>query len=114
MKTLIVFLVLMGRSFAAPFLVCDPYPVQTEAGLSIAAFNISGLSAQSFNVAAQINTDGTQQLHYDLALSPLVNGQQYTISVFAINAYGLGGAAAQLVFTRGIPSTPSNLRIAPN
>jgi len=108
-----LFLLWGNRTLASPFLVCDPYVANAEVGLNVVQFNISGLSANVINTAATINGDGTQSLHYDLALTPLANGK-YTISVTATNGYGLTGDPATLVFTRGVPGPPSNLRISQN
>ena len=113
MKTLIVFLVLMGRSFAAPFLVCDQYPFQSETGLNIASFTIGGLPGSPITVPATIDPQSNgQYLHYDLATVSLQNGQVYTITAFATNVYGIPGAAATVIFTRGVPAPPSNFRIS--
>ena len=115
MKTLFVFLlVLIVRNLsAAPFLVCDPYAANTEAGLNVATFIINGLGTTAISSPAVINSDGSQVLHYDLGTALLVNGTKYTISVNAVNGYGGVSDPATLIFTKGVPAPPSNLRISP-
>ena len=100
---------------AAPFLVCDQYPFETETGLNVASFTISGLPGAAVTVPATIDpTSKGAYLHYDLASVTLVNGTVYTITAFATNTYGLSGPSATVVFTRGVPAAPGNLRISPN
>ena len=95
MKTLLVLLALLSSAHAAPFLVCDEYPTNTEAGLNIATFTIGGLPGSPITIPATINTTTQgQYVHY------------------ATNVYGASGAAATVVFTRGVPSAPGNLRIS--
>jgi hypothetical protein len=114
MRTFLLLLLSVGRLVAAPFLVCDPYPVQTQSTLNIAAFNVTGLTPQPFNVNATIAGDGTQSLHYDLSQVTLTNGQTYTVQVFAVNNLGIAGPSSSLTFQLGVPAAPSNLRISPN
>ena len=98
---------------AAPFLVCDPYAVNTEAGLNVTQFVINGLATTGITVPATVAADGTQYLHYDLALAVLTNGTKYTLSVNAVNGYGGVSDPSTLIFTKGVPAPPSNLRISP-
>lgn len=113
MRTLAVLLLLAARAFAAPFLICDPYAVNTEAGLNVGTFIINGLTMNAITSPALINSDGTQSLHYDLGTAPLTNGTKYTISVQAVNGYGGVSDPSSLVFTKGVPAPPGNLRISP-
>src|SRR5262245_18891921 len=113
MRTFLLILLGVISASAAPFLTCDPYPIQTEAGLNVGQFVISGLAATNLTVPATINPDGTQFLHYDLALSVLTNGTKYSISVVAVNGYGGISDPSTLLFTKGVPAPPSSLRISP-
>jgi len=113
MKTFALLLLLGAKAFAAPFLVCDPYAVNTEAGLNVTQFVINGLATTGITVPATVAADGTQYLHYDLALAVLTNGTKYMISVNAVNGYGGISDPSTLSFTKGVPAPPSNLRINP-
>jgi hypothetical protein len=96
---------------AAPFLVCDPYPVQTDTNLIPVSFNLTGIAAQPISTPATTNADGTKQLHYDLAT--LGNGT-YTVTAAAVNVFGgTSPAGSPFTFTKGVPATPTNLRISP-
>jgi len=100
---------------AAPFLVCDEYPFNKETGLNVASFTIGGLPGGSITVPATVDaTSEGQYLHYDLGNLTFVTGTSYTVTAYATNVYGLAGPPASLVFTRGVPAAPGNLRIAPN
>ena len=113
MKIALLFLlVLCALARGAPYLVCDPYPANTEGGLNVGVFVINGLSANAITSNAVIASDGSQSLHYDLGQTALTNGTQYTISVYAVNDYGIAGNPATLVFTKGVPAPPGNLRIS--
>lgn len=113
-KLVLFFLFFAATALATPFLVCDPYPANTEAGLNVGSFVINGLSTNAITTAATIKSDGTQVLDYDLGTVPLTNGTKYTISVYAVNNYGAAGDPATVVFTKGIPAPPGNLRLSPN
>jgi hypothetical protein len=114
-KTLGILLLSIVHLAAAPFLVCDEYPFMTESGLNVASFTVGGLPGGAVTLPAVVNpTSQGQFLHYDLANVTLQNGQSYTITAFATNVYGLSGPPASLVFTRGAPAAPGNLRISPN
>ena len=103
----------MQTVIAAPFLVCDPYTANTEAGLNVATFIINGITTAAITSPAVINQDGSQVLHYDLGTAPLTNGTKYTITVNAVNGYGGVSDPSTLIFTKGVPAPPSNLRISP-
>jgi len=115
MRTLLLLLILTQCAIAAPFIVCDEYPFQSESGLNIAVFVVGGLPNSPVTVPATINpTSQGQFLHYDLAQVALVKGQAYSITAFATNIYGNAGPPATVVFTVGVPAAPGNLRISPN
>jgi hypothetical protein len=111
-KTCLWFLLTLAISAkAAPFLVCDPYAVQTDPNLIPVSFNLTGVAAQPVSVPVTTNADGTKQLHYDLA--NLGNGT-YTVTAAAVNVFGgTSPAGTPFTFTKGVPATPTNLRISP-
>lgn len=109
--SLIILLMLAPIASAAPFLTCDPYPVQTDPNLIPVSFNLTGLSAQPINTPVTTNADGTKQLHYDLAT--LGHGT-FTVAASAVNIFGgVSPASAPFTFTDGLPATPTGLRISP-
>jgi hypothetical protein len=116
MKLIFLIVLFLSRAaMAAPFLVCDEYPFMTESGLNVTSFTVGGLPGGTITVPATINpTSQGQYLHYDLANVTLVNGQSYTITAFATNIYGSSGPPATVIFTRGVPAAPANLRISPS
>src|ERR1700745_2060147 len=87
MKTifLILWVLLAQAAVAAPFLVCDPYPAGVDPSGTPASFILKGLGANPIMTGAQINPDGTVQLHYDLAT---LNNGNYTVIVDAVNVFG--------------------------
>jgi hypothetical protein len=105
-------LFLLAQSIqASPFLVCDPYPAGADPNVTPTTFILKGLSANPIMTGAQINPDGTVQLHYDLAT--LGNGN-FTVIADAVNTFGgVSPDSPPFVFTNGIPAPPSNLRIVP-
>ena len=108
---LIVISCCAARVFAAPFLVCDPYPTQTDANLTVASFVLTGFGTGPVSVPAFVLANGQQELHYDLAT--LSNGT-YTVTAAAVNAFGVSSAASpNFTFTKGVPATPLNLKISP-
>ena len=110
--TIIFLLLVSGLAQASPFLVCDPYAPQTEVGLKVVSFTISGLSASPITIVALVASDGSQSLRYDLGLAGLVKGTRYTASVIATNGYGLSSPPSTVSFTLGVPAPPPNLRIS--
>ena len=97
---------------AAPFLVCDPVaPVAGQQSLNVVSYVVTGLGANPITSAAQVNADGSQQLHLDLATTP--NGS-YTVQAAAVNGLGLEGPfSVPFTFTVGLPAAPTGLRISP-
>jgi len=97
---------------AAPFLVCDPVPASSgNQGLNVVSYVITGLATTNLNVQAQVNADGSQQLHYDLGA--LSNGS-YTVTVAAVNGFAQESPfTAPFTFTVGAPATPTGLRLSP-
>jgi hypothetical protein len=114
MKIIFAFLLwLIGAAvaFASPFLVCDPYPVGQNQFVTPSAFIVKGLSANPISTGAQVNQDGTVQLHYDLG--SLGNGS-YTVIADAVNVFGgVSPDSPPFTFTVGLPAPPGNLRIVP-
>jgi|SRR6516164_2537497 len=97
---------------AAPFLVCDPYTVQSDPALNPTQFVIHGLTASDITIPVTQLSNGTLILEYDLSTLP--NGK-YTVSAAALNTFGGESAfsAPPFVFTRGAPGSPQNLQISP-
>jgi hypothetical protein len=96
---------------ASPFLVCDPYPAGQNQFVTPSGFIVKGLSANPISAGAQVNQDGTVQLHYDLG--SLGNGS-YAVVVDAVNVFGgVSPDSLPFTFTVGLPAPPSNLRIVP-
>jgi hypothetical protein len=111
-KTCLWFLLTLAISAkAAPFLVCDPYAVQSDPNLIPVSFDLNGIAAQPISVPVTTNADGTKQLHYDLGT--LSNGT-FTVTAAAVNIFGgTSPASAPFQFTKGVPAAPTNLRISP-
>jgi hypothetical protein len=110
-----VFLLLLlgaARAVGTPFLICDTNPLNADTTLNVATYTITGLGTNPVTVNATTDAVGGQYLHYDLATLP--NGKYANVTAVATNAFG--GASlpsAPLTFTKGAPSTPTNLRISP-
>ena len=112
MKSLLLLILLAVAAHAAPFLVCDPYPVQSDPNLNPVSFVITGIGANPISSQAFTQADGSVILHYDLAT--LSNGR-YTVTVDAVNVFGGdSGPSSPFAFSKGSPMVPSNLRISPN
>ena len=111
-RTLFILFCLVAAAIAAPFLVCDPYPSQTITTLNVTQFIITGLGASPITTNAQVNSNGTQQLHYDL--STLSMGVTYTITATAVNGLGnMSAPSPNFTFSLGSPATPTGLSISP-
>ena len=96
---------------ATPFLVCDPYPAGADPSVTPTTFILKGLAANPIMTGAQVNPDGTVQLHYDLAT--LSNGN-FTVIADAVNVFGgVSPDSPPFAFVNGIPAAPNNLRIVP-
>ena len=112
MKSLLFLLCLTLAAKAAPFLVCDPYPVQADTSLNPVSFVITGIGANPVQSQAFTLADGTIILHYDLGTLP--NGK-YTVAVEAVNVFGTASnPSAPFSFGKGSPNPPSNIRISPS
>ena len=88
-------LLIVAKSNAAPFLVCDP-----QSG--VVGYEITGLGDKINFIAQQ---DGS--LKYDLAL---VQNGTYTLTVAACNMWGCS-STAPFQFSKQVPSAPAGLRI---
>jgi hypothetical protein len=96
---------------ATPFLVCDPYPAGADPSVTPVTFILKGLGNNSINTGAQVNPDGTIQLHYDLGS---LSFGTYTVLADAVNVFGgVSPDSPPFTFTNGIPAPPNNLRIVP-
>src|SRR5215471_4570141 len=107
-----VFLILLATGAqAAPFLVCDPYVLNTDPNLNPVEFVIHGLSGTDITINATTLSNGNLVLEYDLQTLP--NGQ-YSVSAAAVNVFGGESpfSSPPFAFTKGVPAPPSNLRIS--
>jgi hypothetical protein len=97
---------------AAPFLVSDPYVPQSDPNLNPTQFVIQGLSASPVTINATTLSSGNIVLEYDLASLP--NGT-YHVTAAAVNIFGGESpfSSPPFDFTRGVPGTPTGLRISP-
>lgn len=89
-------LLIVAKSNAAPFLVCDP-----QSG--VVGYEITGLGEPVSFVA---QPDGS--LKYDLSS---VNSGTYTLTVAACNVWGCS-STVPFVFNKAVPAAPAGLRIA--
>ena len=113
MRTFLLLLLLgVNAVSGAPFLCCDPYPVNANSALNPTSFLITGLASNTIQSAALILSDGSAELHYDLVGLP---SGKYTVSVVAVNAFGGSSlASAPFLFALGAPIPPSNLHLSPS
>jgi hypothetical protein len=114
MKTLLIagILSLKYAAFAAPFLVSDDYVPQSDPNLNPTQFILTGLAATPTTINATTRSTGNIVLEYDLA--NLANGK-YTVTAAAQNIFGgVSVESAPFIFTKGVPGTPTNLRIVPS
>ena len=88
-------LLIVAKSNAAPFLVCDP-----QSG--VVGYEITGFGEPVTFVA---QPDGS--LKYDLAS---INNGTYTLTVAACNVWGCS-STVPFVFNKAIPAVPAGLRI---
>jgi len=114
MKSLLALLVLIFMAqplYAAPFLVCDPYPTTAEQPTD---FKIA-YGLVTITVPAETLTDGSKRLHWDLG--PLSPGL-YNLNVTAVKVDPVWGTTesspAPFSFTRpaaGIIQGPVNIKV---
>lgn len=107
MKALLILLLSCISAVAAPFLVCNSVPATGQQPIS---YTIQGLPAINVVVPATTNTDGSVQLHYDLAT--LVNGT-YTVTATATTLWGTSAASAPFTFSKALPVAPLSLSVSP-
>jgi len=106
----ILFALPAATGLCAPFLVCDPYPFSTSPWLNPSNFIISGLLANAITTPAQINVDGSAQLHYDLGSIPFGN---YSVTVVAVNSSGgISSPSFPFAFILGVPMAPTNVHLS--
>lgn len=114
MKTLFAIALLLGNVYStmgAPFLTADPYVPQSDPNLNPVSFVIHGIGATDITVNATTLSGGNLVLEYDLSTLP--NGT-YTVTAAAVNIFGGESPfSVPFGFTKGVPATPTNLRIIP-
>ena len=101
----------IGAASGAPYLVSDPYIPNADPNLNPVSFVISGIGTATISVPATTLTGGNIILQYDLA--SLANGK-YSVTAAAVNVFGGESpfSSPPFVFTKGVPATPTNLRIS--
>ena len=88
-------LLIVAKSNAAPFLVCDP-----QSG--VVGYEITGLGDKITFIAQQ---DGS--LRYDLAS---IQSGTYNVQVAACNVWGCS-STVPFVFTKQLPTAPAGVRL---
>jgi hypothetical protein len=97
MKALLLWLMSATQIAAAPYLVSDAYPPQSDPTNDVVAFAISGLTDGAPIISnAVTDSDGSQYLQFDLGPLHLVAGS-YVLTVTAIDAKGQKSAPAPFV-----------------
>jgi len=113
MRTLFFIFLLGAASLVrgAPFLVSDPYVLNSDPNLNPTAFVIHGIGGTDITINATTLSNGNLVLEYDLQTLP--NGQ-YSVSAAAVNVFGGESpfSAPPFAFTKGVPAPPGNLRIS--
>ena len=109
---LIFWILLVQAVHGAPYLISDPYVPQSDPNLNPTQFVIQGLSANPVTINATTLSGGNIVLEYDLAT--LSNGT-YHVTAAAVNIFGGESpfSSPPFDFTKGVPGTPTNLRISP-
>lgn len=91
---------------AGPFLVCATVPATS---VQPSSYTVVLDTAPSVDVLAQVNTDGSVQLHWDLAN---VTTGAHVVGVKAKNIWG-ESANVPFSFTKAIPGAPTSIGISP-
>lgn len=101
---------LINSAFAAPFLICDPYPASAPASAVPTEFvvTISGVTAPITTPAVDVT--GGKAMKLDLG--PLSLSGTRTITAKAKNVWGESAASAPFVFTAGAPVTPTGFGLS--
>ena len=109
---LIFWVLLVQAAHGAPYLISDSYVPQSDPNLNPTQFVIQGLSANPITINATTLSGGNIVLEYDLATLP--NGT-YHVTAAAVNIFGGESpfSSPPFDFTKGVPGTPTNLRISP-
>lgn len=106
---------MVGAAQASPFLVCNPVPATDPSVVGVASlwtYSLTGLGAAPIIVPAQINADGSVQLHYDL--SGLANGSYTVTATATVTGKGLASPpSAPFTFSFAVPAVPTSLSVSP-
>jgi hypothetical protein len=104
-----------GSVQASPFLVCNPVPATDPSVVGVSSlwtYSLSGLGPAPVVVPAQINSDGSVQLHYDLA--GLANGSYTVTAIATLTGKGLASpSSAPFTFSFAVPAAPTSLLVSP-
>jgi hypothetical protein len=98
-----------GVAVAAPFLVCDPHPLQADSSLY---FTVSGLPTNIDATHIAKEPVGSQYgFKFDIGQVPV--GGPYTVKAKACNAWGCSADSLPLEFSRAVPLVaPVNARLS--
>lgn len=105
MRLILLALLLSANAFAAPFLVCDPYP---NTGPQPDSFSVGLDSGALISVLARTNGDGSRDLFYDLAPLGISNGS-HQFKVTAVSSVWGSSTVANFPFVKAVPTAPSGL-----
>lgn len=108
----VCFFLAVSMAYAAPFLICDPYPAsQPQPTEFTVTFTSPGSSTPPVTVTSPpVAVAGGAALKLDLA--PLNLKGVQTVTAKARGAWGESGASAPLSFATGIVAVPMNLSIS--
>lgn len=90
---------------AGPYLVCASVPTTS---VQPSSYTVTLDTAASIDVPAQINTDNSVQIHYDLSGVAL---GAHVVGLKAKNIWG-ESASVPFSFTKAVPATPISIGIA--
>ena len=105
---IIVAIILMASiSWAAPFVVCDPYPTTV---IQPTFFNVIMDGGAPIQSLPEVVTGNAVRLHYDLAA---LSTGAHTMTVAACNEWGCS-STVPFPFTKAVPTVPSGTKLSPN
>jgi hypothetical protein len=97
---------------AAPFLVCDPFPLGEDKTQPVEfVVTISGITTPIVSTAI---TDSSNRKMLKLDLGPLNLTGTKTVTAKARNSWGSSGDSLPLTFTAGAPTAPSGITLSVN
>jgi hypothetical protein len=103
-SAILILLATAGAVSAAPFLVCDPYPL--PAANQPDSFEVTITPLAPFTVPVTTNADGTVQLKYDLGPATTIGAGAHTATAVAVKGGWKSGASNSYPFTKPGLSNP--------